>query len=223
MLKGCIGLIPAQSSHDKGVWQQQACSYYIFFLLFSVVLAGCSITLILRCPDLPSLCFPAPRINHLLSPSSASPPLFLLSPYFFSSSLPSSPLVAANLYRFILLSIFISPLTGKSPIFVIPSILSACIVAFAFHNLPLFELFLLAYISSFVCVLCACRKIKRIAETKHLLGAANSAFKQLIHPHPTVQLCCTDSLKQDFCLMKMHQRLVNWFFTWSDLTMILSL
>lgn len=74
-----------------------------------------------------------------------------------------------------------------------------------------------------LCVLCACRKIKRIAETKHLLGAANGAFKQLIHPHPTVQLCCTDSLKQDFCLMKMHQRLVHWFFTWSDLTMILSL
>lgn len=158
LLKGCIGLIPAQSLFeilpDKGMWQQQACPYYIFFLLFSVVLAGCSITLILRCPDLPSLCSPAPRINHLLSPSSASPPLFLPSPYFFSSSLPSSPLVAANLYRFILLSVFISPLTGKSPIFVIPSMLSVCIVAFAFHNLPLFELFLLACISSFVCIVC---------------------------------------------------------------------
>lgn len=198
-------------------------------LSFSVLLTGCSITPILLRPDLPSLRFPASFINHLLSPSSLPLSISLslsVALFFallaFSSSPPSSPLVAANLYAFIFLFIttslslcwLVNYLSLSFPRYYqrvslpLHSIISlfSCLFSLPLSNYVC--AWVLQYISMVVCELC--REVERIAQKKRLVYAANIAFKLLIHSHLAVQLPCTDSLKLYFCLMKMHQGLVHW-------------
>lgn len=160
------------SLYYKGMWQQQSCSYCCLFV-FSDLLTGCSIILIPRCPDFPSLCFPAPCINHLLSPLSLSLLLFLfvLSSYFFLSF---SALVAADLYLFILLFIFISLV--NYPSLSIPWYHQYHCLCIPYS--PSFLAFSPCFLgrSFTICILCmhllcACRQIKRIADTKHQLCA----------------------------------------------------
>lgn len=83
-------------------------------------------------------------------------------------------------------------------------------VSLSLHSIIIILSYYFLCIYPCLCVYCVPRKTQRIAETKHFLCAAYSTFKQLIYAHPTVQLCCTESLKLHFFLMKMHQRLVHW-------------
>lgn len=128
-------------------------------LSFSVLLTGCTITPVLCRPDLPLMRFLAPFINHLLFPFSLSfyislflsaspPPPPSLSSCSFSSSLPCRLLLLVVLFLSFPPSLYLY-LTADWINYLLLSfpLYYPCFIAFEFHNLFLFWLFLFFFLT----------------------------------------------------------------------------